>query len=238
MVTKNQIKFVKSLHQKKYRQSLGLFIVEGFKPIQELMASSFKVKEIYALREHGIHFSSAIEATRADMERMSALKSAPGVLAVAEIPEYNHEEESSGTSIAIDGISDPGNLGTLIRTADWFGFKSIVCSEDTVDTFNPKTVQAAMGSLFRVQVLRCDLLEFLQNQDRPVLGLDMAGDNLYTHEPSNGIYILGKESTGLSEPVRELLSGTLNIPGQGEAESLNVSIAGALLMSELFRSKA
>ncbi len=237
MVTKNQIKFVKSLHQKKYRQSSGLFIVEGLKPVEELLASAFKVNELYALKEHLPLFPEAIEASRADMERMSALKSTPGVLAVAEIPEQHHKIEDVGPMIALDGISDPGNLGTLIRTADWFGFEHIVCSEDTVDTFNPKTVQAAMGSLFRVQVMRCDLPSYLEELGRPIIGLDMAGNNLYTHRAENGIYILGKESTGLSPAVRSQLSETLNIPGKGGAESLNVSIAGALLMSELCRSK-
>ena len=235
MVTKNQIKLVKSLHQKKYRKEAGAFIVEGSKPVEELLSSSFEVTEIYAQGELLSQFPGAIEASKADMERMTALKTPPGVLAVVRLPSWQFTA-MDGAIIALDGISDPGNLGTIIRTADWFGITQLVCSEDTVDEFNPKTVQASMGSLFRVRLLRCDLPLWLSQQGLKVYGLDMAGESLYGHQKEHAIYVLGKESTGLSDSVRAALTNTLNIPGKGLAESLNVGIAGALLMSELSRS--
>lgn len=234
MVTKNQIKLVKSLHQKKFRKAAGAFLVEGNKLIEELLNSSFEVMDIYAQGDLLSQFPGAIEASKADMERMTALKTPPGVLAVVRIPtwDYTHIDDSI---IALDGISDPGNLGTIIRTADWFGITQLICSEDTVDEFNPKTVQASMGSIFRVRLFRCHLPLWLSEQSLKVYGLDMAGEPLYGHQKEHAVYVLGKESTGLSEAIRSKLSGTLKIPGNGMAESLNVGIAGALLMSELKR---
>lgn len=235
MVTKNQIKLIKSLHQKKFRKEAGAFIVEGSKPVEELLSSSFEVMEIYAQGELLAQFPGAIEASKADMERMTALKTPPGVLAMVRTPSWSYSEEK-GAIIALDGVSDPGNLGTLIRTADWFGITQLVCSEDTVDEFNPKTVQASMGSLFRVRLFRCNLPLWLSEQGLKVYGLDMAGESLYGHQQERAVYVLGKESTGLSDAVRAELTNTINIPGKGMAESLNVGIAGALLMSELSRT--
>lgn len=235
MVTKNQIKLIKSLHQKKFRKEVGAFIVEGSKPVEELLNSTFEVMETYAQGELLEQFPGATEVSKADMERMTALKTAPGVLAMVRIPSWTYSEEK-GAIIALDGVADPGNLGTLIRTADWFGITQLVCSEDTVDEFNPKTVQASMGSLFRVRLYRCNLPLWLSEQGLKVYGLDMAGESLYGHQQERAVYVLGKESTGLSEAVRAELTNTINIPGKGMAESLNVGIAGALLMSELSRS--
>lgn len=235
MVTKNQIKLVRSLQQKKFRQEHKMFVVEGQKPVDELLNSNFKVVELFIKKGLAHHYSDFSEVSSSDMERMSSMKSAPGILAMVEIPSRKQMELKNHT-LVLDGISDPGNLGTLIRTADWFGIQHVVASEDTVDEFNPKTIQSAMGSLFRVQVERVNLSEWLKNQEIPIYGLDMSGSSIYSGIPEKGIFVLGKESTGLSNEVRNLINEQLSIPGSGKTESLNVSVAGAILLSEIFRN--
>ena len=234
MVTKNQIKLARSLQQKKFRQEHKLFVVEGLKPIDELLKSNFRVVELFVKKGMECHYTNFSEVCSSDMERMSSMKSAPGILAIVEMPSRKKIDLKNHT-LVLDGIGDPGNLGTLIRTADWFGMQHVIASEDTVDEFNPKTIQSAMGSLFRIQVDRVNLPQWLKSQEHPVYGLDMSGSSIYTDIPEKGIFILGKESTGLSTGVRNLIDDQLSIPGSGNAESLNVSVAGAILLSEIFK---
>ena len=187
MVTKNQLTFVKSLHRKKVRKAEGLFLVEGLKMVDELVQSDFKLHAVYALPDwietnaDKVPESILHQVSVKELERMSALTSPNQVLAIAhQRTELTPDLPSSGNWVlALDGVSDPGNLGTIIRTADWFGVKQIVCSETVVEAWNSKVVQASMGSLFRVDVIQTDLPTYLGNVQSstglPILGADLHG---------------------------------------------------------------
>lgn len=235
MVNKSRIKFIKSLQLKKFRQAEGLFVAEGQKLVQELLASSWRIESLYYTAEHAhLELPDAEVCSSADMARMSGLKQAPGILAVVEqrvLPEF----EPRGTLFALDGIRDPGNLGTLIRCADWFGMNQLICSSDTVDLYNPKVVQATMGSIWRVDVHYVELKDYLSGSQKPIYGLDMSGSSIYEENIENGIIVLGNESQGIREDLRSSIQHFISIPGSGSAESLNASISGAIVMSELHR---
>ncbi|MGB0424630.1 MAG: TrmH family RNA methyltransferase [Flavobacteriales bacterium] len=235
MITKNQIKLVRSLQQKKFRLEHNLFVVEGQKPVNELLESDFKVVTLYVRKGVGHNFTSVEDVSSSEMERMSSMKSAPGILALVEMPSRKQITPGKNT-LVLDGIGDPGNLGTIIRTADWFGMDHLVASHETVDEFNPKTIQSAMGSLFRVQIERVNLPKWLSTRKESKYGLDMNGQSMFSEMPKEGIFILGKESTGLSSEVRDLLDHQLSIPGSGNTESLNASVACGILLSEIFRA--
>ncbi|WP_228237205.1 TrmH family RNA methyltransferase [Allomuricauda sp. M10] len=238
MVTKNQIKLVVSLKQKKYRSQHGLFVVEGEKLIKELLREGLRPFKIFVASGH--HFSGFGEVDQistADLKQMSSLKQPNGVLGVFYMPEV-HQNEISDWVVVLDAVRDPGNLGTIIRLCDWFGIKQLICSEDTVDCFNPKVLQATMGSIARVNIVYTDLTTYIKKSGLPVFGAFMDGTSIYTQKmPEKGVLVMGNEANGISKEISALVTERISIPQFGEptAESLNVATATAILLNEIRR---
>lgn len=242
MITKNQIRFVKSLQQKKYRNENNCFVVEGRKSIEEAISSKFKIVGTYVSKASEVP-SALTEYTTissSEMDRISGLKTAPGILSIISIPDFNWDNTTDGLTILIDDIKDPGNLGTIIRTAVWFGAQRIICSEETVELCNPKVIQATMGAVFQIPIYRMSIIETLKmfNQRKiPSYAAILNGQNLYeTQFPSDAAIIIGNESHGIAKEIVAQSSNTVTIPAFGKAESLNASIAGAVLMSAYRKS--
>ncbi len=246
MLSKSQIGFIKSLHQKKYRKENGLFIIEGVKSIVEFVSSKYEIHSVYYLHQYQPLLPKLapniklFEVNNAELAKISTLQAPPGVLAVLRIPEEISDKKNickDRFSIALDAVQDPGNLGTIIRTADWFGFNNVICSQNTVDVYNPKTVQATMGSLARVNVFYTDLTVFLKNSDVPVYGAMLEGENLFEIKwKKEGIIVLGNEGQGISDSVADMIHEAVTIPRTGGAESLNVSISAAIICAEISRN--
>ena len=237
MVTKNQIKLISSLQQKKYRKQHGLFFVEGQKVIQELLDSNFVLEELFVTEAIFEEIPSRNTISENDLKKISALANPNNSLAVFRIP--NQEQAVfDGLILALDSVRDPGNLGTIIRLCDWFGIKHLICSEDTVDVYNPKVLQATMGSITRVKVSYLNLNEFLSQTDLPVFGTFMEGENIYkTSLPTEGIIVLGNEANGISTAIEQSITHKITIPRFGNpTESLNVATATAVILSEFRRS--
>ncbi len=241
MLSKNQAKIVKSLGQKKFRLEHGLFTAEGDKVVHELIASAWPLRMLFTTRtDDAVRYPLAQLITDREMAQISSMSTAPGLLAVAELPDWyihpeNHIPKNAKWAIALDGIRDPGNLGTVLRTAAWFGVPALVASPDTADCFNPKVIQAAMGSIFRQPVVYTDLTAFVAESGLPVYGLDLEGENLFTGQFQEGIFILGNESHGLRPEARALCQSYITIPGERGTESLNAAVSASVLMAELFR---
>lgn len=252
MITKNDIKFIQSLKQTKYRKESKMFLVEGNKLVEELLASNFKIENILVTETwsekfpemaSGLPFYDIISPKQ--MEQISCMVTPPGILATAHTPYYNISPEDAETEfiIALDGINDPGNLGTIIRTADWFGIKKIVCSHDCADAWLAKTIQSTMGSIFRTEIMETDLKDFflksqqLSNSATPIYGALMEGENIFTKkiENKNGIIIIGSESHGIRQDILPLVTSPIHIPrGEGsKTESLNASVAAAIIMATI-----
>ena len=236
MISKNQIKFVRQLEQKKYRRKEGLFVAEGPKVVGDLLRAGFNAQEIYATKEWNNNGMHAQEVTDEELRKVSFLQHPQQVLALFEIPSAKLSSDSA-LSLALDDVQDPGNLGTIIRIADWFGISTIYCSENTVDAWSPKVVQATMGSIARVNIVYTDLKELIQNATVPVYGTLLDGQNIYTQELSqDGIIVMGNEGNGISQAIRPLINRKLLIPQFHEGpESLNVAIATAITCSEFRR---
>lgn len=237
MVSKNQLKLIKSLHQKKYRNEHGLFFVEGIKSITALLNSNLRIYKLLATQSLISDFSNTEveEITAADLKKISALQNPSGALAVFEIPKAQ-QLNLEGWTIVLDAIRDPGNLGTIVRLCDWFGVKNLVCSKETVDCYNPKVLQATMGSIARVNIIYEDLEVFLPKIDMPIYGAFMKGDVIYKEEfLKEGILILGNEANGISSTIEALIKKKITIPqfGKKSAESLNVATATAIILSEI-----
>ncbi len=240
MVGKNQIKLIASLQQKKFRQAHGLFFAEGVKCIAELLASDFELYHLYQTAEVFPEVSAAAKTriSDADLKKMSALSTPNNCLAVFRIPGAAPVEHR-GLILALDDIRDPGNLGTMVRLCDWFGVAQVVCSNETVDLYNPKVVQATMGSIARVAVHYVDLPTFLDQSKLPVFGTFMDGGNIYAQQlPKEGIVVMGNEANGISPAVAQAVSHRIAIPrfGAKQTESLNVSTATAIVLSEFRRA--
>jgi TrmH family RNA methyltransferase len=242
-LSKQERKRINSLSVKKYRDRERLFTVEGEKCVGEFLASPFKVREVYCTTESSFSsgYPEAVRISPAEMRQISNLKTASPVLAVVEIPpaEMNPVPEN-GLILALDDIQDPGNLGTIIRLADWFGIPCIACSPSTADAYASKTVQATMGSLTRVSLVYTDLYTFIETagRDIPVYGTFLDGENIYTAELSeNGIIVMGNEGRGISPAIAGLVSRKLLIPSlsHNSPESLNVAVAAAITCSEFKR---
>lgn len=236
MISKNQIKFVRQLEQKKYRKKEGLFVAEGPKVVGDLLRAGFNAQEIYATKEWNSNGKRVQEVTEEELRKVSFLQHPQQVLALFEIPSAKLSSDSA-LSLALDDVQDPGNLGTIIRIADWFGISTIYCSENTVDAWSPKVVQATMGSIARVNIVYTDLKELIQNASVPVYGTLLDGQNIYTQELSqDGIIVMGNEGNGISQAIRPLINRKLLIPQFHEGpESLNVAIATAITCSEFRR---
>ncbi|WP_442590483.1 TrmH family RNA methyltransferase [Pedobacter sp. AW31-3R] len=245
MLSKSQIGFIKSLHQKKYRKENGVFIIEGIKSISEFLHSSYQIQSIYFLPQYQSLLPKLLpniklfEVNTTELEKISALQAPQGILAVVTIPpvvDLDKNTLKNSFSLVLDGIQDPGNLGTIIRTADWFGFKQVICSANTVEVYNPKTVQATMGSLARVKVSYQNLPEFLQGIQLPVFGAMLDGNSLYETKWGNeGLVVLGNEGQGVTEEVIKLIDRPVTIPRVGQAESLNVAVSAAIFCADISR---
>lgn len=241
MVSKNQIKLITSLHQKKYRQANNLFIAEGVKVINELLNSNFELENVFATEllfpQVDKHKFSLIAEN--DLKKISALTVPNNCLAVFKIPVPEKVKET-GLILALDDIRDPGNLGTILRLCDWFGIEQLICSEQTVDLYNPKVVQATMGSIARVNVTYLDLNHYILTTKLPVFGTFMEGKNIYkTTLTKEGIIIMGNEANGISPSIEENIKSRLTIPRFGDlqqTESLNVATATAIVLSEFCRN--
>ncbi len=246
MISKSQISLVKSLHQKKYRKEHQLFIVEGFKAISEFLNSDYVINTIFYTPEFSAKMANlsnkqkVYEVSINELEKISALQTPQGILATIEIPKNTQvvANDIQEMMLVIDGVQDPGNLGTIIRTADWFGFSQIVCSADSVEVYNPKVVQATMGSLTRVKVSYQNLLELLSNTILPIYGTLLKGENIFNTEwRPKGFLVLGSEGKGISEEILGLITHPVTIPGGKNTESLNVAIAAAICCAEMSRNK-
>ena len=241
MVSKNQIKLISSLHQKKHRQTHQLFIAEGIKGIQELLDAHFELDHLYTTRTDFENVASNLKTvvSEADLKKMSALASPNTCLAVFKIPEVK-AINTSGLIVALDDIRDPGNLGTILRLCDWFGIQQLICSKETVDVYNPKVVQATMGSIARVNISYLDLIDFIATSKLPVFGTFMDGQNMYTTNlPQEGIIVMGNEANGISSDLEKIIKNRLTIPRFGtlqKTESLNVATATAIVLSEFRRA--
>ena len=237
MISKNQIKNITRLQQKKYRQQDGLFIAEGVKVINEFLNSTFKLVDLFTTETFNVENETLV--SEAELKKISALKTPNTALAVFEIPKLSLIE-NKGLIVALDAVRDPGNLGTIIRLCDWFGVKQLLCSKETVDCFNPKVVQATMGSLTRVNVFYIDLNHYLEETKQTVFGAFMDGENVYASNlPTEGILVLGNEANGISQSIEKHVNQRISIPRFGDlqaTESLNVATAGAILLSEFRRS--
>jgi len=240
MIVKNQIKLIRSLHQKKYRNQHGLFFAEGLKIVKELLNSDFEIYAVYATEEEVVDVSEEkLElVSESELKKISALATPNKVLGVFKIPVVK-EIDIQDWIVVLDDVRDPGNLGTIIRLCDWFGIRHLVCSSNTVDCYNPKTLQATMGSISRVNIGYTNLPNFLSNANVPIYGAFMEGETVYTAKlPSTGILVMGNEAKGISAEVRAYVSKKISIPQFGKqiTESLNVATASAILLNEIRRS--
>jgi TrmH family RNA methyltransferase len=245
MLSKSQISLLKSLQNKKNRVEHGLFLVEGYKSVAEFVNSGYQIEAIY----HTASFDPKVlklsqkinlcEISVAGIDKISSLKTPQQILALVKIPlqpGISNAQLKQKFSLALDGIQDPGNLGTIIRIADWFGIEHIICSNDTVDVYNPRVVQASMGSLSRIIVRYVNLETFLAQTDLPLFGAMFNGENIYeTDFGAEGLIVMGNEGNGLRPAVEKLINKAITIPRKGAAESLNVAIAAALFCSEISR---
>ena len=242
MISKNQLKYIRQLEQKKYRRREGCFVAEGTKVVGDLL-QRYRPEAVFATADWQAPAGITPQlVTDDELRRISFLQHPQQVLALFPLPDFNGQGSLvTGLTLALDGVQDPGNLGTIIRIADWFGISTIICSEDTVDAWNPKVVQATMGSIARVNIYYTDLPALLDSlpQDFPVYGTFLDGDNIYTQELTReGLIIMGNEGNGISDAVRAKVNRRLLIPDfhQGEtADSLNVAIATAITVSEFRR---
>ena len=235
MISKNQLKAVRQLEMKKYRTREGLFVAEGPKVVGDLLRCGFRPAMLFATAEW--KGSDAQLVTDDELRKLSFLQHPQQVLAVFPIPDVQPAAPKSQLALVLDGVQDPGNLGTIIRIADWFGIATIFCSEDTADAWNPKVVQATMGSIARVQIVYCDLQQLLKDTTLPVYGTLLDGNNIYEQElKPEGYIVMGNEGNGISAPIRQLVTHRLLIPSfRPGAESLNVAIATAITCSEFRR---
>ena len=237
MLTKSEIKLITSLNQKKFRNQHGFFVVEGIKGIQEFLNSPFKLHKLYAT--DAVFNCDYTVLSELELKKISSLKTPNTALAIFEIIEPAPLDESK-LIVALDDIRDPGNLGTIIRLCDWFGIRDLVCSPSTVDCYNPKVIQATMGSLTRVNIVYLDLESFFKQTELLKFGTFMNAKNVYNeHLPEKGVLILGNEANGISTSIEKLVDQKITIPRFGnlkETESLNVATATAILLSEFKRS--
>lgn len=231
MITNAEIKFVRSLKEKKFRDQSGLFVVEGEKMVQEALSSNFKVEQVWRVEEIG-------EET---MKRISALTSPSPVLAVVRKPEPEGLVLQKGLYLALDSLRDPGNVGTIIRIADWFGVSTVFASRDSVDIYNPKVIQSSMGSIFRVRFVYSDIPQLcarFKEKGMKVYGTFLDGENIYNKGIApEGLVVMGNEANGISPQTAAQVNSRLYIPSYGNsgAESLNVAVATAVTLAEFRR---
>lgn len=246
MLSKSNSKRITGLHQKKCRKREGVFVAEGIKVINELLESSFELEAIYGIDDAALHLSKKHETvfhhiTPTELKKISFLKTPQTALALFKIP-TQVANTRQGVTVLLDDVRDPGNLGTIIRLCDWFGVKSLICSSQTVDCYNPKVVQATMGSLSRISISYTDIQDYLEEEHRAIYGTFMDGEMIYTASlPKEAVIVMGNEANGISEAIEQLVTHKIAIPRFGQlqkTESLNVATATAICLSEFKRGIA
>ncbi|MEJ6476197.1 RNA methyltransferase [Pseudoalteromonas piscicida] len=244
MISKNQQKLLRALGQKKYRKQHGLYLVQGEKNVIELVDAGMAVEQVFATSEFIAKHSNklatvaCVEAEEAVLSKVSTLVSNNAAIAVVPMPQ-EEAINTSGLVLALDGVSDPGNLGTIIRLADWYGLKQVVVSENCADQFNPKVISATMGSFARVNVIRADLEAFLQQYQGDCYGAFLGGESVHQCQFSrNAVLVMGSESHGISDSIAAHVSKKVTIPAFGGAESLNVAMATGIILDNIKRCHA
>jgi len=239
MITKNQIRYIRGLSLKKNRMKEQCFIVEGERSLSELLDSSFEVVELFALKDWINDNKEVCEKVQVvnfkELERISNLKSPNKVLAVVKIKNYQILS-GTGVTLVLDDINDPGNMGTIIRMCDWFGVNSIVCSNNTVDSYNPKVVQSAMGSIFRVPITYTNLSNYLKGVTSQIYGSFMDGENLKNVSFSKNLHlVMGNEANGITKEISQFITTKVKIENVGKkTESLNVAVATSIFLHEIY----
>ncbi|MFT7032542.1 MAG: TrmH family RNA methyltransferase [Cyclobacteriaceae bacterium] len=244
MITNKDVKFIKSLQLKKYRNRENAFVVEGEKNVLELLKSNLEISQLY-LTAHfqekhedilKMSVTSFESTTEKELVKAGSYQTNQAGLAVVNIPKSPSVNIQNGLFLAFDNVQDPGNLGTIIRIADWYGFKEIICSKDSVDVYNPKTISATMGSFTRISVHYEDLGSLISQSKVPVYGAVLDGESIHeTSIEDHGILLFGNESQGISEALKKSITHNIKIPGYGQAESLNVAIATAVVCDNVRR---
>jgi len=241
--TRADIKFVKSLNERSFRYANKLFVAEGNKSVQDILTSAIKVSRIFCLEpwfnQNYLHLPKDIEITfihQKDLDQLTTLKSTREVLAVCEMQTLGFEPQRlKGLTLAVDTLQDPGNLGTIIRLADWYGIKTILCSEPTVDCYNSKTIQATMGSIGRVNVFYGSLSQWFAEAALPVIAAAMKGVNSREFKfPEHCVLLIGNEGQGISKELKEYVHQSITIEKRGSAESLNAAMAATILVDRYF----
>jgi len=247
MISKNKIKYITSLQNKKFRQKYNKFIIEGHKTVFDIIDSEYQVSEIYTsdIAKYNLLINKSdielIEITEDEMKKISFFKTASDILAIVNFKNKdNIKHDYRGITLCLADIQDPGNLGTIIRSANWFGVENIVCSQQTVDLYNPKTLQATMGAFANMDIFYTDLEEFLSKTKLKIYGAFLDGENIYNSELAKDcIIIMGNEGKGIPKNIEKLVSDRITIPNFAgdklKAESLNVSISTAIILSEFKR---
>ncbi len=246
MISNNTAKFIKSLQIKKYRKKEGLFLVEGGKNVLEVLNSDYEVKNVYGTETFLKANLSELEAKFPGFEVVSdkvlsaigSFKNNSSALAIVKIPAASLVDvKPEEYALILDDINDPGNLGTIIRIADWYGVHKIICSHTSADVYNPKVVAATMGSFTRVNVAYEDLQVFISKSKLPTIGTFLHGENVHHFNfPKEGLIVIGNESRGISKEVQQTITHKISIPSFGEAESLNAAIATAIVCDNLRRA--
>lgn len=247
MISKNQLKLIHSLALKKQRKKSGLFLVQGEKNVSELFNSDFEVINLFAtsdyINKHADVLTKkqlvtlTIETTVEALQKAGTLQTNNSVIAVVKCKEYPVPEiKERELILVLDQVGDPGNLGTIIRVADWYGIKHVICSADCADLYNPKVIAATMGSFARVNVSHTNLCEYLAVQKRPIYGAFLEGRNIHQSKLAQSAFIvMGSESHGISNAVSQLITDKITIPSFGHAESLNVAMATGIILDNFKR---
>jgi TrmH family RNA methyltransferase len=237
MINKNELKYIQSFAHKKHWAEESVFIIEGPKMVEELIASDWVIRQIYATKEwiqnQPLKAHYVTEVSDFELEKMSQLQTANQVLALVEKRQETGKIQLKGKlTLVLDGIQDPGNLGTIIRTADWFGLDQIIVSADTANWYNPKVIQSTMGSILRVKVEEADLAELLGKTKLPIYGAVLEGKSIQeVHIGNEGLLIIGNESKGIRSAISSFITQPITIPKYGDAESLNAAVATGIILS-------
>ncbi len=240
MISKNEAKYIQSLYHKKTRQEEGAFVAEGVKLVEDIIASPLFIRKIYATEKWKGVVPPGVETLIIkddELERISNLETAHEVLAIVEMPKQpTMVPMAKELVIALDGISDPGNMGTIIRLADWFGVAHIIASQECVDCYNPKVVQSTMGSIARVNIHYVDLVQLISKEKPRVFGAVLNGKSIYAMQTASaGVLLIGSEARGLRPELQQFVTDPVTIPKKGQAESLNAAMAAGIILSHLTR---
>ncbi len=236
-ISRNDLKKFSSLKRKSKRNELGLFIVEGKKICNELIQSEFEIERLFSTENFTSEFPTAELISSKDADRLSNLKNQSNVIGIVKIPTYDIPNYSEKITIYLEDINDPGNMGTILRSLDWFGYENVYCSPNCVDVFNNKTVMASMGSVFRVKSHTITLSELCKKFTfDDIIGATLDGENLYSYPfDKKSIIVLGNEANGITIDTLKQINKSISIPKKGNAESLNVSIATSIILNEINR---